>query len=104
MDSGEWMVVGVIVTLFSLYNIILGIKDKNSKPIKELEKNFASLDKTVTILATTMESLNDSIKDLMESNGRKYARFSSEIKDCADKIADHETRISVIEKSNSDRE
>lgn len=100
MAGNEWIVVTVLMTLLTIYNIIITIKDRNSKPLKDLERNFINLDKTVNTLSVTIKMFNDTMTEYIDSNSRRHASFAEDIKSCNDKISEHETRITILERTS----
>lgn len=85
MTIGAWIGVGVsLLTLFITVSTIL---------VKVTSKFTTS----VTELNVTMKGLGEKITDINCENKKQHDNLFGEIRDHADKIADHETRISVIE-------
>ena len=55
------------------------------------------LTSTLTRVDVTLQNLNDKITDINCENKRQHDEFSSVAREQGEKLADHETRIAVIE-------
>ena len=80
----EWTVVGVIGVLITMGAAIIC-------PIIKLNT-------TITILNETVQNLKVNIEDIVERNSASHARLWDKCEEHEGKIADHETRICLIEK------
>lgn len=80
----EWGVVGVIIALVGLVASIAG-------PIVKMTQ-------AVTKLTDAAERLDDKVKELTDRNSRSHERIFGKLDEHDETIADHETRISVLER------
>lgn len=79
----EWAVVGVIVVLVGLVATVAG-------PIVKMTK-------AVTTLTDAVDRLAEKLKADEDRNTQSHARMYQRLDDCDDQLADHETRITVLE-------
>jgi len=79
----EWGVVSVIVTLLGIGGPFCAITYKYTT--------------TVTKLTVTLESLQECIKELRESNKESHGRIHCKLDEHDGSLADHDKRITVLE-------
>lgn len=91
----EWGVVGVIVVLAGLIGIFVKVTISYSEAVGELKTSIA-------ILNTSMIKLTKEVEELSDKSSKRrddiFCRLSNDEKI----IADHETRITILEKHKSE--
>ena len=80
----EWEVVGVLVVLVGLVTALV-------TPITRLNT-------TITKLTAVVDRIQKDIGDITERNAKSHSRIFERLDEESEKIADHETRITVLEK------
>lgn len=79
----EWAVVGVIV-------VLVGLVASIATPIVKMTS-------AVTKLIEIVNSLDGKLKELTERNTRSHERIFNKLDDHDETLADHETRLTVLE-------
>lgn len=80
-----WGVFGVVTALISFCTAVV-------VPIIKLNTS-------ITTLTVTMKSTADSLKELTNANTASHKRMHEQIDGQSEKLADHEVRITVLERS-----
>ena len=83
----EWAVVGVIVTLIGL--------------IAAVVKPLITLNTTLTKLVDSVATLDKNITALTTDNTASHARIWGELDEHDEKLNDHETRLTIMEKKGA---
>ena len=83
----EWAVVGVIVTLIGL--------------IAAVVKPLITLNTTLTKLSDSVATLDKNITALTTDNTASHARIWGELDEHDEKLNDHETRLTIMEKKGA---
>lgn len=83
----EWAVVGVIVTLIGL--------------IAAVVKPLITLNTTLTKLTDSVATLDKNITALTTDNTASHARIWGELDEHDEKLNDHETRLTIMEKKGA---
>lgn len=83
----EWAVVGVIITLLGLVAAVV--------------KPLVSLNTTLTKLSDSVATLDKNITALTTDNTASHARIWGELNAHDEKLNDHETRLTIMEKKGA---
>ena len=83
----EWAVVGVIVTLLGLVAAVV--------------KPLITLNTTLTKLTDSVATLDKNITALTTDNTASHARIWGELDEHDEKLNDHETRLTIMEKKGA---
>lgn len=65
-------------------------------------KPLMTLNTTITKLIDAVETLENSFKEMSESNTKTHGRLWNEIEQHEDKLNEHETRLRIIERGDKD--
>ena len=85
----EWGVVLVIVTLLGFVSGIIA--------------PLIKLNTAIVKLIDSVEALDKSLEDLIESNTRTHKRMWDKLDEHSDKINEHETRLTLVEEKEKER-
>ena len=81
----EWTVVSVLVTLVGLGVAVI--------------KPLINLNSVITRLTEVVKTLETKLSEVTERNTASHARIWSNLNEQGEQLADHETRLTVIERT-----